>query len=105
MKIGFGNDYTGIELKNTLMKHLKEKGYECIDYGTSVEADKQDYTLPGLVVAEAILNKQVDKGVLICGTGIGISRFARGRPRTNGRTEPRHRPRSDRQRPAVRGRG
>lgn len=76
MKIGFGNDYTGIELKNTLMKHLKEKGYECIDYGTSVEADKQDYTLPGLVVAEAILNKQVDKGVLICGTGIGISLIA-----------------------------
>ena len=36
MKIGFGNDYTGIELKNTLMKHLKEKGYECIDYGAAV---------------------------------------------------------------------
>ena len=80
MKIGFGNDYTGIELKNTLMKHLKEKGYECIDYGTSVEADKQDYTLPGLVVAEAILNKQVDKGVLICGTGIGISLIANNVP-------------------------
>lgn len=76
MKIGFGNDYTGIELKKILMQHLKNKGYECVDFGTSVEADRQDYPLPGLVVAEAIKKGEIDKAVLICGTGIGISLVA-----------------------------
>lgn len=76
MKIGFGNDYTGIELKMILMEHLRAKGYECIDYGTSKTEDRQDYPLPGLTVAEAVRSKEVDKGVLICGTGIGISLVA-----------------------------
>ncbi len=76
MKIGFGNDYTGIDLKLILMEHLRKKGHECIDYGTTAEEDRQDYPLPGLTVAEAIKAGDVDKGVLICGTGIGISLVA-----------------------------
>ena len=73
MKIGFGNDHTAIELKNELMEHLTAKGYECVDYGTSVEGEKVDYPEFGLKVAEAVKSGEVDKGVLICGTGVGIS--------------------------------
>lgn len=73
MKIGFGNDHTGIELKKILMEHLSKRGYECIDYGASVEGEKVDYPIPGITVAKEIINGNIDKGVLICGTGIGIS--------------------------------
>ena len=73
MKIGFGNDHTAVELKKLIMEHLKEKGHECIDFGLSDEAGKCDYPVSGLAVAEAINAGKVDKGVLICGTGIGIS--------------------------------
>ena len=74
MKIGFGNDHTGVELKKILMAHLTEKGYECINYGNDDASDRtDDYPVPGRRVAEAIKGKEVDQGVLICGTGIGIS--------------------------------
>lgn len=73
MKIGFGCDHTAIELKNTLMEHLKEKGHECVDYGAYDPGVKVNYPDQGQKVAEAIVNGEVEKGVLICGTGIGIS--------------------------------
>lgn len=73
MKIGFGCDHTAIELKQTLMEHLREKGYECVDYGAHDPAVSVDYPEYGLKVAEAIMRGEVEKGVLICGTGIGIS--------------------------------
>ena len=73
MKIGFGNDHAAIALKHTIMQHLKDKGYECVDFGVSIEGEKADYPVQGQKVAEAIKNGEVDKGVLICGTGIGIS--------------------------------
>ena len=55
------------------MEHLKEKGYECVDYGAYDPNVKVNYPEPGLKVAEAIMRGEVEKGVLICGTGIGIS--------------------------------
>ena len=73
MKVGFGCDRTAIELKRILMEHLQNRGFECIDYGASdpnVSANYPDY---GLKVAEAIKSNEVEKGVLICGTGVGIS--------------------------------
>ena len=73
MKIGFGCDHAGVELKKILMEHLGSKGHECIDYGTPEASIKVDYPIPGRKVAEAIVAGEVDKGVLICGTGIGIS--------------------------------
>lgn len=72
MKIGFGCDHVGVSLKHTLMAYLEEKGYECIDYGTHTE-DRVDYPDYGHIVAHKIATGEVDKGVLICGTGIGIS--------------------------------
>lgn len=73
MKVGFGCDHVAVELKQTLMEHLKEKGYECVDYGAYDPNVKVNYPEPGLKVAEAIMRGEVEKGVLICGTGIGIS--------------------------------
>jgi ribose 5-phosphate isomerase B len=74
MKVGFGNDHTGVELKKMLMAHLTEKGYECVNYGNDDPNDRtDDYPVPGRKVAEAIRNGEVDQGVLICGTGVGIS--------------------------------
>ncbi len=73
MKIGFGCDHTAMDLKNALMEHLKEKGHECVDYGAYDPNIKVNYPEPGLKVAEAIIAGEVEKGVLICGTGIGIS--------------------------------
>lgn len=74
MKIGFGSDHAGIELKLQLMDHLKEKGYECVDYGNYDPNDHgDDYPVPGRKVGEAVARGEVEKGVLVCGTGLGIS--------------------------------
>ena len=73
MKVAFGCDHAAINLKNVLMEHLKERGYECVDYGAQDPNVKVDYPVSGLQVAEAVASGEVDKGVLVCGTGIGIS--------------------------------
>lgn len=72
MRIGFGNDHAGTELKKLLMEHLAGRGHEVIDFGAK-DGEKADYPVPAIAVAEAIIAKKIDKGVLICGTGIGIS--------------------------------
>jgi ribose 5-phosphate isomerase B len=73
MKIGIGNDHAAVQLKNEMVKYLQEKGFECVDYGSTDPASKDDYPDFGLKVAEALMNGEVEKGVLICGTGIGIA--------------------------------
>ena len=73
MKVAFGCDHAAINLKNVLMEHLKERGYECVDYGAQDPNVKVDDPVSGLQVAEAVASGEVDKGVLVCGTGIGIS--------------------------------
>ena len=73
MKVAFGCDHAAINLKNVLMEHLKERGYECVDYGAQDPNVKVDYPVSGLQVAEAVASGEVDKGGLVCGTGIGIS--------------------------------
>ncbi|UTC53775.1 ribose 5-phosphate isomerase B [Treponema sp. OMZ 803] len=73
MKVGFGCDHASVGLKHILMEHVRNKGYECIDYGTTDPKVPVDYPEFGLKVAEAIKSKKVEKGILICGSGIGIS--------------------------------
>ena len=73
MKIGFGCDHTAINLKKELMEYMTEKGYECVDYGAYDASVRVDYPDQGQKVAEAIIAGEVEKGVLICGTGIGMS--------------------------------
>jgi len=73
MKIGFGCDHVAFELKNELMEHLNKKGIECIDYGTFEGAKRVNYPEFGVKVAEAVVEGECDLGILICGTGVGIS--------------------------------
>ena len=73
MKVGFGCDHAAIDLKNEMMAYMTEKGYECVDYGAYDASVRVDYPDQGVKVAEAIKDGEIEKGVLICGTGIGIS--------------------------------
>ncbi len=73
MKIGFGCDHAAIDLKNELLEHLQAAGHTCVDFGGYDKNVKINYPEPALAVAEAIMRGEIDKGVLICGTGIGIS--------------------------------
>ncbi len=73
MKIGIGNDHVAVEYKNQIKEYIEEKyGYEVINYGTD-STERFDYPISGEKVANAIVNKEIDKGILICGTGVGIS--------------------------------
>lgn len=72
MKIGLGSDHGGFELKKEIKDHLLAKGIEVVDYGTN-SLDSVDYPDYGKKVAEAVINQEVDRGIIICGTGIGIS--------------------------------
>jgi ribose 5-phosphate isomerase B len=72
MNIGIANDHRGLILKQKLTNFLKEMGYNIIDYGTST-SDSTDYPLYAFKVGEAIKSKEIDFGILICGTGIGMS--------------------------------
>lgn len=76
MKIAMGSDHGGIHLKNHIMAFLKEKGYEVEDYGTYTE-DSCDYPDFAEKVCKAVTTEgAADKGILVCGTGIGISMAA-----------------------------
>ena len=72
MKVAIGSDHGGLILKDAIIKHLQSKGYEVKDFGTYTEAscDYPDYALK---VSEAIVDGDFELGVLICGTGLGIS--------------------------------
>jgi ribose 5-phosphate isomerase B len=72
MKIAVGCDHAGYNLKLEVVKHLESKGYEVKDYGT-YKNNACDYSDYAELVAEAVISKNADKGILICGTGIGIS--------------------------------
>lgn len=73
MKIGIANDHAGVEYKNLISKYIKEKyGYEVINYGTD-STESCDYPIYGEKLANAVVKKEVDKGIAICGTGVGIS--------------------------------
>ena len=72
MKIGIANDHRGYPLKNKIIKYLTKKGYEVVDYGTTQEKSV-DYTDYAFRIGEAVTLKEVDYGIVICGTGIGIS--------------------------------
>lgn len=73
MRIGIGNDHAGVEYKNLIKAYVEEKyGYEVINYGCDT-LESVNYPEFGEKVANAVINNEVDRGILICGTGIGIS--------------------------------
>jgi ribose 5-phosphate isomerase B len=70
--IAIGNDHAGYELKKAVMEYLDSKGIEYKDFGCG-EQSTSDYPVYAKAVAKAIQNHECEKGILICGTGIGIS--------------------------------
>ncbi len=72
MKIAIGNDHVAVEMKNHITKYLEAKGYEIVNFGTD-SSDRTDYPIYGKRVADAVVSGECELGILICGTGIGIS--------------------------------
>ena len=72
MKIAIACDHGALALKNTLMDHLKEQGYEVVNFGTDTldSCDYPDYAAPA---ARAVAEGKCDKGIVLCTTGIGVS--------------------------------
>ena len=71
MKIGIASDHRGIKLKEKIIENLK-KNYDVIDFGTNT-MDSVDYPDYAFKVGRSISNNKIDLGILICGTGIGMS--------------------------------
>ena len=71
MKIGITNDHRGLVLKQTLTNYLENKGYNIIDYGTDSD-DSVDYPDYAFKLGKSLQTKDIDLGIAICGTGIGM---------------------------------
>ncbi len=71
-----GADHNGVELKGIVKKHLSENGYHCIDIGPYDSEKKVDYVDYAMTLGKIIENNEADWGVLICGTGVGMSMVA-----------------------------
>ncbi len=72
MKIAIGCDHGGLEHKNAIIAHLKERGFEVVNFGTDT-LDSVDYPDIAVKVCNAVVSKECDRGILVCGTGIGMS--------------------------------
>jgi len=72
MRIGIGSDHRGFTLKEVLKNFLKKEGHQVVDFGTDStnSVDYPDYAIP---LAEAVARGELDRGILICNTGIGMS--------------------------------
>ena len=72
MKLAIGNDHVAVEMKKEIKKYLEDKGIEVIDVGTN-STESFNYPISGYKVGKMVASGEVDGGVLICGTGVGIS--------------------------------
>lgn len=72
MKLAIGNDHVAVEMKKEIKSYLEAKGIKVIDVGTD-NAERFNYPISGYKVARLVADGAVDGGVLICGTGVGIS--------------------------------
>ena len=72
MKIALGNDHHGVDVKNRIISYLDKRNIEYINFGTDTK-DSVDYIVYAKKVCKSIQNKECDLGILICGTGIGMS--------------------------------
>ena len=75
MKILIGSDHAGLNLKAAVISHLKDQGHDVTDAGPD-SADSCDYSEYALQVARAVANGEYERGVLVCGTGMGMSMAA-----------------------------
>lgn len=72
MKIGVANDHSAVDMKKQVVEYLVEKGYQVVNYGTD-SYESCNYPAYGEKIGNAVASGEVDLGVAICGTGIGIS--------------------------------
>ena len=72
MKIGIANDHHGVELNKDLTNYLKGLGYDVVNYGPDT-TDQVDYPIYAFKLGEAVARKDVDFGIVICSSGIGVS--------------------------------
>lgn len=72
MKIAIGNDHAAVEMKNAIMEYVKELGHEVVNFGTDTN-ESVNYPEYGEKVGRAVASGEYDCGILICGTGVGIS--------------------------------
>ena len=72
MKVAIGNDHVAVEMKLHIKHYVEKMGHEVVDFGTD-STERCDYPVFGKKVAEAVASGQCDFGILICGTGVGIS--------------------------------
>lgn len=75
MKLAIGNDHAAVGMKNQIMDYLESKGHEIVNVGTD-STESFNYPISGYKVARMVADKTVDAGILICGTGFGISLVA-----------------------------
>ena len=73
MKVSIASDHAGYDLRQIVIKHLEEKGFEVLDGGAPNGTDSYSYVEAGKKIAEDVLSGKADRGIAICGTGIGIS--------------------------------
>ncbi len=71
MKIGIASDHAGFKVKDEIKKNITQ--YEVIDYGNTEYDEKDDYPIYAIKLAEAVSKKEVDFGIILCNTGIGVS--------------------------------
>ncbi len=72
MKLAIGNDHTAVEMKREIIAHLLSKGHEVVNFGTD-STERTDYPVYGERAATAVASGECDCGIVICGTGVGIS--------------------------------
>jgi ribose 5-phosphate isomerase B len=72
MRIAVGSDHGGFDLKSALAKHLVDAGHQIIDLGTDSPDVPVDYPVFGLAVGREVAEGRADRGICVCGTGIGI---------------------------------
>ena len=72
MKLAIGSDHVAVEMKKEIKEYLEGKGYEVINVGTD-SAERFNYPVSGYKVARMVADGEADGGILICGTGVGIS--------------------------------
>ena len=72
MRIAVGSDHAGFDLKSAVSKHLADAGHQIVDLGTDSADRPVDYPVFGVAVGRAVVEGRADRGVCVCGTGIGI---------------------------------
>lgn len=72
MRLAIGNDHVSVEMKKEIQEYLEGQGYTVVNVGTD-STERFDYPISGYKVGKMVASHQVDAGILICGTGVGIS--------------------------------